>query len=147
MGFWDIFRKKQNVQRDLPEPISVAIEYGKHDTTSPSAQLKSQTGIETDLNEEYVKISTSGNESVCPMCSQFEGKYFLRKCAPKLPLCPDCSCSYLYYNKKDLPPDAIISNIEDFILPAECTRLFYKHQQDSYCETDINKQIRLYEKT
>lgn len=98
-----------------------------------------------DLDIKYVEVSTSGDENVCPMCAQFEGKIFLSSDAPKLPLCPDCACAYIYYYKNDLPLNAEISKKDDFFLPAECTSLFHKHQQILYTETDINKKIRLCE--
>jgi hypothetical protein len=108
----------------------------------PRAQIQTQDGVEDyDLQIEYVRISTSGDENVCPMCAQFEGKIFRAADAPKLPLCPSCACAYDCYCKEDLPSNAVISNKEDFILPADCTPLFYKHQQKSYKETDTNKII------
>lgn len=30
-----------------------------------------------NIQEEYVQFSTSGDNNVCPMCAQFEGKFFL----------------------------------------------------------------------
>jgi len=124
---------------------SVTIQFGSDVKLSPKEQIKEQTGIDLDT-EEYVCISTSGDENVCPMCAQFEGKFFHKDDAPKLPLCPSCACAYLHYDKQDLPPDAVISNKEDFILPAKCTSLFYKHQQDIPNEADAEKVIRICEK-
>ena len=98
------------------------------------------------LEIEYVRLSTSGDENVCPMCAQFEGKIFLASDAPQLPLCPSCSCAYeSYYSKSDLPNNAVISNKNDFVLPAECTPMLYKSQQKLYETTDTNKCIRLCE--
>lgn len=123
--------------------ICITIQSGQF-TPPPSEQFKTQTGLNIE-SEEYVQLSTSGDENVCPMCAQFEGKIFPVNDAPKLPLCPSCACAYIYYYKNDLPSDAIISHKNDFILPADCTSLFYKHQQTIYEESDINKQIRLCE--
>lgn len=99
----------------------------------------------TDIEIEYVELSTAGDESVCPMCEQFEGKIFLAANAPKLPLCPSCGCAYLYHFKDDLPSNAIISNKDDFVLPAECTPMFYEIQRKIYKETDSCERIRLCE--
>lgn len=109
-----------------PSSVPIAeIEYSAY-TPSPKTQIKEQLGIDLD-EKEYVSLSTSGNENVCPMCAQFEGKFFPQNDAPKLPLCPSCTCTYEYHFKQDLPPETVISNKEDFILPAACTSLFYKH--------------------
>lgn len=111
-----------------------------------NAKVQPKTNFHNyDLNTEYVELSTSGDENVCPMCAQFEGKIFPSSDAPKLPLCPSCACAYLYYFKDDLPSNAKISTKDDFILPAKCTPLFYKHQKILYTETDIDKRIRLCE--
>lgn len=80
-----------------------------------------------------------------PMCAQFENKIFPASDAPKLPLCPSCSCAYEYYFKSDLPSDAIISAKEDFVLPAECTSIFYETQQSIYKEKDIYQKIQICE--
>lgn len=146
MGIFNFFRKKQIKQ---PEPISSDISPSiQHDNSTP-LNIMFQTGEENkdyDLEIKYVKLSTSGDENVCPMCSQFEDKIFLATEAPKLPLCPSCSCTYMhYYSKKELPSNAIISNKSNFILPAECTSMFYKKQQKTYEETDPEKCIRLCE--
>ncbi|MDE6905514.1 MAG: phage head morphogenesis protein [Lachnospiraceae bacterium] len=139
MNFFDFFRKKHPATKETERPISIDLGSPK----SPVQQIKEQTGI--DLGLEYARLSTSGDERVCPMCAQFEGKVFLSTDAPELPLCPVCSCAYEYYLKEDLPSDTIISNKNDFVLPAKCTALFYKHQQELYTTTDIDKQIRLCE--
>lgn len=125
--------------------ISAKIQYIDHQT--PQVTLKTSEESKTrNLKTEYVRLSTSGDENVCPMCAQFEGKFFLKEEAPKLPLCPVCSCCYEYYFEADLPANTIISSKYDFILPSDCTSQFYKHQQKIYEEDDINKQIRLCEK-
>ncbi len=139
MNIFNLFRRKQ----PPIEESKLSIEIDFNGSKSPGAQFKKQTGI--DLGAEYVMLSTASNENVCPMCAQFEDKIFLSSDAPKLPLCPSCSCAYEYYLKDDLPPNAIISNKNDFVLPAKCTSLFYKHQQELYTEKDIDKQIRLCE--
>lgn len=54
-------------------------------------------------------------------------------------------CGYKYFFKDDLPPNATIRSKEDFILPTECTSLFFKHHQKLYNETDIYKKIRICE--
>ena len=128
---------------DVPESSDRSIKIQYDNTKSPGMQLKEQTGI--DLGVEYAMLSTAGDDNVCPMCAQFEGKIFLITDAPNLPLCPSCSCAYNYYLKEDLPPDAVISNKKDFILPAKCTSLFYENQQKVFRETDIYEQIRLCE--
>lgn len=144
MNIFNFFRKKQeNKQPPIEEPtVSIEIVYNDNQS-SIREQIKSQTGI--DVGQEYVQLSTSGDESVCPMCAQYEGKIFLIEEAPKLPLCPSCTCAYIHYFNEDLPLDAVISHPDDFILPAKCTSLFHKHQQKLYEETDINKKIRLCE--
>ncbi len=110
--------------------------------------IQSEKELESiDLEIKYVQLSTSGDENVCPMCAQFEGKIFLSTDAPALPLCPSCSCDYLYYFKNDLPPNAIICDSKDFTLPSEYTSDFYKAQHKAYEETDINKRIRICERT
>lgn len=133
------FRKMKKT--DEPE-ISANIEF----TNTPDIleeQIKEQ--FEIDMDIEYVEISTAGDENVCPICSQFEGKVFPRSHAPKLPLCPHCSCAYIYYFKSDLPSDTEISDISNFVLPAECVPLFHKHQQKIQNEKDIAKIIRMCE--
>lgn len=131
------------LQNESMKNSEFSIEINFDNTKSPCTQFKEQTGI--DLDTEYAMLSTAGDENVCPMCAQFEGKIFLSSDAPKLPLCPSCSCAYMYYLKDDLPSNAIISNKSDFVLPAKCTSLFHKHQQELYGEKDINKQIQLCE--
>lgn len=124
--------------------LNIKIQY--NDFELPRAQIQTQTGVEDyDLQIEYVRISTSGDENVCPMCAQFEGKIFRVGDAPKLPLFSSCACAYDCYCKEDLPSNAVISDKEDFFLPANCTPLFYKHQQKSYEETDTNKIILMCE--
>ena len=146
MGLFDFFRKhaKQPMQAEQ-DTVSVKIDYSKHTEPTVKVQTPEET-YEYDLDAEYVCLSTSRDESVCPMCAQFEGKFFLSTDAPKLPLCPECACAYKYYSGEDLPPNTVISHKNDFTLPAECTSIFYKHQQNIYDETDINKQIRLCER-
>lgn len=150
MSIWDFFhKKKENLQQQTQtqsNTFSASIHFGGYNEPSPKEQIEEQIGIKADLGEEYVRLSTSGDENVCPMCAQFEGKVFLKTDAPKLPLCPSCACSYEYYFKDDLSPDVVISKKNDFFLPAECTSLFYKHQQTIQEETDIDKIIRLCEK-
>jgi hypothetical protein len=98
-----------------------------------------------DPKSKFVELSTSGDENVCPMCAQFEGKIFLAKNAPSLPLCPDCGCAYIEYFKDDLPSDTVINDKNDFVLPAKCTSMFYNTQHQLYEERDINKRILLCE--
>lgn len=145
MRLFDLFLKKtkQPIQTEQ-DIVSVKLDYSKRTDLSPKTQLKEQLEIDFD-EEEYVCLSTSGDENVCPMCAQFEGKFFPEDNAPKLPLCPSCACAYMNYFKQDLPSGTIISNKEDFVLPAECTSLFYKHQQNLYEETDTDKTIRICE--
>lgn len=115
---------------------------------SSSMEKQTTTQCKKDIPEpeiEYVEVSTSGDDNVCQMCAQFEGKIFPKDNAPKLPLCPSCSCAFLYYFKSDLPADAKISNLSDFVLPSEKAALFYKHHQKLYEERDMNKQIRICE--
>lgn len=125
--------------------MSAKIHYADHE----SPKITVQSSIKTEVNigkSKYIELSTAGDDGVCPMCAQFEGKIFLASDAPKLPLCPSCSCAYKYYFKEDLPENTVLSYKKDFILPADCTSQFYKHQQKIYEENDINKQIRLCEK-
>ncbi len=110
----------------------------------PNIQIQKESN-DYDLKIEYIQLSTSGADDVCPMCAQFEGKIFLSTEAPQLPLCPSCACTYMYYFENDLPPNTAISNKNDFILPAECTSMFYKKQQQICKERDITKRIRLCE--
>lgn len=138
-NFFSFLRKKQPLT-EQPQ-LSVKIDY--NNSESPYTQFKEQTGI--DLGIEYAMLSTAGDNNVCPMCAQFEGKIFLSTDAPPLPLCPSCSCAYMYYLKDDLPSNAVISNKNDFALPAKCTPLFYKHHQELYEERDISNQIKLCE--
>ena len=139
---------KQSMPKQTePDNISVNMHIQYNNSTKPT--IKVQTPDETyqyDLNTEYVCLSTSGDENVCPMCAQFEGKFFPIQDAPKLPLCPSCACAYKHYLKKDLPLNTEICSKDDFALPAKCTSIFYKHQQNLYNETDIDKQIRLCER-
>lgn len=146
MGIFDFFLKKRASHSEHASPAEtlISIQYGN--TTLPKATIQTEDGPKPfDLEIEYVQLSTSGDENVCPMCAQFEGKIFPAKEAPKLPLCPSCACDYMHYFKGDLPSNAVISNINDFVLPAECTDMFYKKQQKLYEESDTEKCIRLCE--
>lgn len=146
MGLFNFFLKKLTKQPTQTEQdtVSAKIDYGKHTEPTTKVQTPNET-YKYSSNTKYVCISTSGDKNVCPMCAQFEGKFFLSTDAPKLPLCPSCACAYEYYFDEDLPPNTAISHKNDFTLPAECTSIFYKHQQNLYSETDIKKQIRLCE--
>lgn len=139
MKIFNFFRRKQPPIED--SELSIEIDF--NNSKSPGTQIKEQTSV--DLGTEYVRLSTACDENVCPMCAQFEGKYFLSTEAPKLPLCPSCSCAYEYYFKVDLPSNVKVSNKKDFVIPAKCTLLFYKHQQELYEEKDIHKKIQLCE--
>lgn len=146
MGIFDFFRKKhkKEIQQSETNNITATVEYDN--SIHPKVKIQTQKGsIENDTNHKYVRLSTSGDENVCPMCAQFEGKIFLSTDAPKLPLCPNCACAYEHYDKADLPPSAIISNKDDFVLPAECTPMFYTKQQKTYSEADTKKLIQLCE--
>lgn len=147
MRIFDFILQKLTKQPTQTEQnsVSVSVNYDKFATPTVKVQTPEEA-YEYDLETEYVRISTSGDENVCPMCAQFEGKFFPSNDAPKLPLCPSCACAYEYYDKRDLPSGSTISNKNDFTLPAECTPIFYKHQQNLYSETDIDKQIRLCER-
>lgn len=141
MNIFDLFRRKPQTP-DQSETSMQAI----YDNTKPkSLQIQTQKKIE-QIEIEYVKLSTSGDENVCPMCTQFEGKFFLATDAPQLPLCPSCACAYEHYLKEDLPPDTVISNKNDFVLPAECVPAIYQEQQQVYETDDIKKSIRICQK-
>ncbi len=137
---------RASTQISLPKTdMSAKIHYADHE----SPKITVQSSIKTEVNigkSKYVELSTAGDDSVCPMCAQFEGKIFLASDAPKLPLCPSCSCAYMYYDKNDLPSGKIISHKSDFILPADCTSLIYRNQKKVYEESDINKQIQICER-
>lgn len=146
MSIFNFFRNKRpEQQQPKPSTFSATIQYGNHTDWSPKTQIKEQADIKDEWDDEYVCLSTSGDENVCPICAQFEGKFFPADNAPKLPLCPSCACAYEYYFKSDLPPNTVINNVDDFTLPAKCTSLFYKHQQQLYSETDTDKIIRICE--
>lgn len=137
---WVILKRKRE-----NSDISLNIQFDN--TLHPSAEIRSKNKIKKySLPVEYVELSTSGDENVCPMCAQFEGKIFPAKRAPKLPLCPGCACAYLYYsNKNDLPSAAIISDLNNFTLPSEYAPMFYDIQQKVYKETNVKKQISICE--
>lgn len=144
MGFFDFFIKRN--KRELPpktqSDLSMKIKYDN--SITPTVTVKTQNeSCEYNLKIEYVKISTSGDENVCPMCSQFEGKIFAATDAPKLPLCPSCGCAYMYYFKEDLPRNTKIRRTSDFVLPADCTPMFYNVQHKVFEEKDIEKRILL----
>ena len=137
-------RNFENIQQEIDpiEDISLEIKYER--SLSPHVKLMQKNRTENfDLKTEYVKISTSGDENVCPMCAQFEGMIFAATDAPKLPLCPSCGCAYIHYLKEDLPPDAKTNSTSDFVLPADCAPMIYSIQQKIYNENDKNKCIRL----
>lgn len=140
-------KSEKRITPITPAPLTqtnISVQYSRHKT--PKVTIQTSGELEKyNLKTEYVCLSTSGDENVCPMCKQFEEKYFLSIDAPKLPLCPLCSCAYEYFDNESLPSDAKISKISDFILPAECTPLFYKIQHIAYEEDDIKKAIRLCE--
>lgn len=93
----------------------------------------------------YVSISTACDFQTCLICRQFEGKFFLRSEAPRLPLCPNCSCAYMYYTEYDLPEGAIIRNKNEFVLPAGCVKSVYKNQRLFRETSDIEQKISLCE--
>jgi len=93
----------------------------------------------------FVRISTALDSDVCPMCTQFEGKFFPIDAAPELPLCPTCRCTYDYFFDENFPPKAIISRKEDFTLPAKCTSKLYENQQAIWEEKDVHKKLQLCE--
>lgn len=145
MSIFDFFRKKVKPSTQPTNNVfSIEGQYAAHETPKIKVQTQDES-YEYDLKTEYVRLSTSGDGNVCPMCKQFEGKYFLSTDAPKLPLCPLCSCEYEYYDKSDLPSRAKIRNPNDFIFPADCTPLFYEVQNIVYEEKDIQKQIQMCE--
>ena len=45
--------------------LCITIQFGQF-TPLPSKQFKTQTGLDIE-SEEYVQLSTSGDENVCPM--------------------------------------------------------------------------------
>ncbi len=148
MGILESFLKKIASKRTENSPsdnASITIQYNT--TTFPKAKIETDEGSDDyDLEIEYVQLSTSGDENVCPICAQFEGKIFHAADAPELPLCPSCGCAYIYYySKEELPDNTIISNKQDFILPAKCTPMIYQKQQKIYKEKDMNKKIQLCE--
>ena len=76
---WVILKRKRE-----NSDISLNIQFDN--TLHPSAEIRSKNKIKKySLPVEYVELSTSGDENVCPMCAQFEGKFFPAKRAPKLP--------------------------------------------------------------
>lgn len=118
------------------------------DAAKNEQNIHTEISVDTDtyLDEpEYVELCTAEDDDVCPMCKQFSRKIFLKADAPKLPLCPSCSCDYLYYFKENLPPRARISHKEDFILPADCVSQFCEHQYEVFQKLDINKKIQMLE--
>lgn len=144
MGIFDFFinRNKRELSPKTQSDLSIKVKYDN--SIVPTVTVKTQNeSCEYNLKIEYVEISTSGDENVCPMCSQFEGKIFATADAPKLPLCPSCGCGYKYYFKEDLPPYAKISRASDFVLPADCVSMIHKIQQEIYNESDTDKRIRL----
>ena len=144
MGIFDFFinRNKRKLFPKTQSDLLINIKYDNSIVPTVTAKMQNES-CEYNLKIEYVGISTSGDENVCPMCSQFEGKIFAATDAPKLPLCPSCSCAYMHYFKEDLPPDAKISSASDFVLPADCAPMIYKVQQRIYNENDMDKCIRL----
>lgn len=147
MGIFDfLLKRRTNQSHQMNNSSGTPISTQYNNIMFPDAKVQIEDEVFDYSSEiEYVELSTSGDENVCPMCAQFEGKIFLATEAPKLPLCPSCACAYLHYFKNDLPSDAIISDKNDFILPAECTSMFYKKQQKVYEESDVEKCIRLCE--
>lgn len=98
---WVILKRKRE-----NSDISLNIQFDN--TLHPSAEIRSKNKIKKySLPVEYVELSTSGDENVCPMCAQFEGKFFPAKRAPKLPLCPGCACAYFFYPKYNPKKEAI----------------------------------------
>ena len=144
MSIFDFFRRKPQTSSQITKPtFSIKVVYDDAAPTSVQAQTNDRT---EQLKVEYVKLSTSGDENVCPMCAQFEGKIFLATDAPQLPLCPTCSCAYEHYFKEDFPSNAVISSKDDFVLPAECTPTIYREQCQAYETDDIKKCIRICQK-
>lgn len=144
MGIFDFFLQKVAKQPTQAEHDFISVRLNNNKFSAPTIKMHTpEETYEYDLETEYVRLSTSGDDNVCPMCAQFEGKIFSSNDAPKLPLCPSCACDYQYYDKRDLPSGSTISSKKDFTLPAKCTPMIYEKQQMVYKEKDINKQIQL----
>ena len=95
-----------------------------------------------EIEYPYVSISTSGDERVCRMCKQFEGKLFRASEAPKLPLHPLCACDYMFH---ETPGRKKIRNPADFVMPAECTSAFCANSDEIMREKDIRRRLPLCE--
>ena len=145
MGFFDFLAKLcKKTPNNESEPKEFCISIESNNSVSSVAKLTPQDKTyDIDSHTKYVMLSTSGDGMTCPMCAQFERKYFAANNAPKLPLCPSCGCCYEHYYKEDLPSNAIISKKDDFVLPADCTPMFYNVQHKVFEEKDIEKRIRL----
>lgn len=88
----------------------------------------------------FIEISTSGDDNVCRMCRQFDGKLFRASDAPLLPLYPFCGCAYMY---KETAGKRKIYNSSDFVLPDPCTKEFCDISDKIHAEKDIYKRIEL----
>lgn len=105
---------------------SIAIKFEEHDTF--------------ELEIPFIKIITSGDDRVCPMCRQFDGKLFHASDVPPLPLHPFCGCAYQYLETSGKRK---INNTSDFVLPAPCTKEFCEISEKIHAEKDIYKRIEL----
>ena len=122
----------------------ISIQFGQSDKITVYDEYSKYRANLIDSSD-YVVISTAGDDRVCQMCKQFDHKIFPKNSAPKLPLCPLCSCAYLYYLKQDLPENSVISNINDFVLPSECVTVFFEHHQVILETKDDSKKMKLCE--
>ena len=157
MSLWNIIKSKfiktnlniSNKEQNFTNKYSDIEESDRSSiATEYTINLGARSEVIEEQNPQYASISTSEDESVCPMCKQFEGKYFLLNDVPKLPLCPSCGCALEYFfTKDDIPDNLEFAESKNFILPSDYVDIFYKTQQKMYSDISINTKISACDRT
>ena len=145
MGLFDFFKRRFSTNTsDSTSQAQTTEQTAQGYEKSLSFAMNAESGgsYEVDVEFPYVSISTSGDERVCKMCKQFEGKLFCTLEAPQLPLHPLCGCVYMFHEK---PGRRKIRNPADFVMPASCAPAFSANADAIMRERDIFQRIRLCE--
>lgn len=157
MNIWNVLKNKfikpnLNISNNEQNITNKYPDIEKTDRSSTTTEYTFNTGVRSKViekqNPQYASIATSEDESVCPMCKQFEGKYFLLNDVPKPPFCPSCGCALEYFFSKDSIPDNLkFAESKNFVLPSDYVDIFYKTQYKMYSDISINTKISACDKT
>lgn len=126
----------------IQETVPANVEYKDEESERKKTLSLTINDAPCEIEYPYVSISTSGDERVCRMCKQFDGKLFRASEVPQLPLHPFCACAYMFH---ETPGRKKIRNPADFVMPAKCTQEFCSNSERIAGESDLNRRFQLYE--